>query len=53
MDADRSEVGDERNTPFELQEFRRDVTPGCYYEEEPSSVAEGEYRIPRRRRQED
>jgi hypothetical protein len=33
--------------------FRRDVTPGCYYEEEPSSVAEGEYRIPRRRRQED
>jgi hypothetical protein len=53
MDANRSEVGDERNTPFELPEFRRDVTPGFDPEEEPSSVAEGQYRFPRRRRQED
>ena len=53
MDANRSEVGDERNTEFELPEFRKDVTPGFDPEEEPSSVAEGDDRFPRRGSQED
>jgi len=53
MDANRSKGGDERNTRFELPEFRKDVTPGFDPEEEPSSVAEGQYRFPRRRGQEE
>jgi hypothetical protein len=53
MDANRSKGGDERNTRFELPEFRKDVTPGFESEGEPTSVAEGQYRFPRRRGQED
>jgi hypothetical protein len=53
MDPNRPEVGDERNTRFELPESRRDVTPGFDSDEEPSAVSEGHYRFPRRRREED
>jgi hypothetical protein len=53
MDANGLEVGDERNTRFELPESRRDVTPGFDPDEEPSAVSEGHSRFPRRRREED
>jgi hypothetical protein len=53
MDGNRSEVGDERNTPFELPEFTKDVTPGFESEEEPSREEEDELRFPRRRSQEE
>jgi hypothetical protein len=53
MDANRAEAGDERNTSFELPEFRNDVTSGFDPEEEPSSVEEGDDRFPRRRSQEE
>ena len=53
MGANRSEVGDERNTSLELPELTRNLTPGFIYEEEPSSVEEGEDRFPERRSQED
>jgi hypothetical protein len=52
MGAKRPEVGDERNTSFVPPEFMRNLTPG-FHDEEPTSEAEGEYRFPRRRRQED
>ena len=53
MDANRSEVGDEKNTPFELPDFRKDVTPGFDSDEEPSEVSEGQDPFPRRGKQED
>jgi hypothetical protein len=53
MDGNRSEVGDERNTPFELPEYTKEVTSGFDPGEEPSEVSEGHDRFPQRLKQED
>jgi hypothetical protein len=55
MDGNRSEVGDERNTPFELPESTKDITSGFDPGEEPSEVSEseGHDRFPQRLKQED
>ena len=53
MDANRSEVGDEKNTSFELPDFRKEVTSGFDPGEEPSEVSEGHDRFPQRLKQED
>jgi hypothetical protein len=53
MDGNRSEVGDERNTSFELPEYTKEVTSGFDPGEEPSEVSEGHDRFPQRLKQED
>jgi hypothetical protein len=53
MDGDRSEIGDERNTPFELPEYTKEVTSGFDPGEEPSEVSEGHDRFSQRLKQED